>query len=232
MKIEIWSDVVCPWCYIGKRRMESALEGLDEEVEITWRSFELDPTTPKVLETSVAEILAKKYRMSPERVAEMTETVRKAGEEEGITFAFDVARSGNTFDAHRLIHRAQEHGLGDAMKERLLLAYFSEGKLVSDHDTLVALGEEVGLEADDARAALTDDATAKAVRADEQAARTMGISGVPFFVLDGKYGVSGAQSKEVFEQVIAQVVAERGPIQVVAGGQQCDDDGCAVPAER
>jgi predicted DsbA family dithiol-disulfide isomerase len=230
MKIEIWSDVVCPWCYIGKRRLEAALEGFDEAVDITWRSFELDPNTPKELGTPVADVLARKYGMSPERVAQMTEHVRQMGEAEGIAFAFDRARSGNTFDAHRLIHHAQGRGKGDAMKERLMQAYFTEGELVSDHDTLVRLAEEVGLEPGAARAALVDDATAQAVRSDEGAARVMGVSGVPFFVFEGKYGVSGAQPTEVFSQVLAQVVAERAPGELGAGAL-CDDEGCEVPSE-
>lgn len=229
MKIEVWSDVVCPWCYIGKRRLEAALEGLEEEVELTWRSFELDPNAPQELSEPLVDMLAKKYGQSRARMQAMSDHVRDTGAADGIDFQFDRARSGNTFDAHRLIHAARIAGLGDAMKERLMLAYFTQGRLLSDHETLVELAQEVGLDASTAREALVSEATASAVRADERAARELGVRGVPFFVFEGKYGVSGAQPVEALQEVLRQVQAERAPVE--ASGEACGPDGCEVAAE-
>src|ERR1700759_5111828 len=156
MDIEIWSDIACPWCYVGKRRFEAALAQFEhrDEVRVTWRSFELDPEAPAERGGDRAEHLARKYGMSVEqaRAAEQQMTETAAGD--GLEFRFDVARAGNTFDGHRLVHLAKEHGVQDAMKERLLRAYFSEGRLVSDHETLVGRAEEVGLPADEVRATL------------------------------------------------------------------------------
>ena len=195
MKIEIWSDVVCPWCAIGKARFERALESFEhrDAVEVVWRSFELDPSAPAAPDHSLDEHLADKYGMPVEEAARMHEQMTAVAAQEGLTFRFDVARRGNTFDAHRVIHLAADHQLQDAAVQRLMTAYFTEGQPIADRDTLVALAAEIGLDADAARATLDGDAYADAVRADEAEARTLGISGVPFFVLDRTYGVSGAQ---------------------------------------
>ena len=233
MRVEIWSDVVCPWCYIGKRRFEQALAGFPrrDEVEVRWRSFELDATAPAERTGSYAANLAAKYGTSVAQAQQMIDNMTATAAAEGLVFDFDIARPGNTFDAHRLLHLAAERGLQDALKERLLLATFTEGQPIGDAETLVRLAAEVGLDADEARAVLASDRYADEVRGDEQQARAYGISGVPFFVVDGRYGVSGAQPAEALAQVLAQAWAERAPLQVVAAGGStpgCDGDSCAV----
>lgn len=229
MYIEIWSDVVCPWCYIGKRRFEAALAQFAhrEQVEIMWRSFELDPQAPRASNGSLNEVLSKKLGISPARAAAMNEQVTALAAEEGLDYRLDHAKHGNTFDAHRLIHFAQTHGLQATAKERLLQAYFTEGRAISDPDVLVAIGEEIGLSADQVRTMLASDSYADAVRADERRAQQFGISGVPFYVIDGTYGVSGAQPAAAFLDVLEQIWAESHPLTPVTTGEAdagaCDD---------
>jgi predicted DsbA family dithiol-disulfide isomerase len=217
LTVEIWSDVVCPWCYIGKRRFEAALEQFEhaEEVTVMWRSFELDPEAPRQVDGSASERLAAKYGMSVERAeglhAEMTE--RAAAE--GLDFRFDLARGGNTFDAHRLIHLAATYGHQAAAKERLMRAYFTEGAAISDPETLIALMAEVGVDAGEARDVLVGDRFAEDVREDEQLAGQLGIQGVPFFVIDRRFGVSGAQPPEALVAAL-----ERAWGEAVSGGSR------------
>jgi predicted DsbA family dithiol-disulfide isomerase len=210
MKVEIWSDIACPWCYVGKRRFESALGQFEhaDDVEVVWRSFELDPDAPRLREGSQHEHLAKKYGMPVERARAMNERMTAEGKKEGIDFDFDRVKMGNTFDAHRLVHLAAESGRAAAMKERLMRAYFTEGDSVADPDTLVRLGVEAGLDADRAREVVESDAYAADVRADEQRARSFGISGVPFYAIDERYGISGAQPAEVLLGALRQAYEE------------------------
>ena len=156
MDVEIWSDIACPWCYIGKRRFEAALARFEhrDEVRVTWRSFELDPSAPREREGDRAERLAEKYGMTLEQAQAAERQLTEAAAGEGLDFRFDIARSGRTFDGHRIIHLAAEHGRQDAMKERLLRAYFTEGELIGDHETLVRLAAEVGLPEDEVRETL------------------------------------------------------------------------------
>jgi predicted DsbA family dithiol-disulfide isomerase len=233
MKVEIWSDVVCPWCYIGKRRFEQALAGFPhrDEVEVVWRAFELDPSAPGERTGGYAENLAVKYGVTVSEAQRMVDTMTATAAQDGLDFRFDTARPGSTFDAHRLLHLAGERGMQDAVKERLLLATFTEGEPIGDRDTLVRLVAEAGLDAAEAREVLASDRYAAEVRGDEQQARAYGITGVPFFVVDGRYGVSGAQPAEALGQVLAQAWAERAPLQMVAAGGSapgCDGDTCAV----
>lgn len=206
MEVEIWSDINCPWCYIGKRRFESALARFDhaDEVNVTWRSFELDPSAPADLGGNSAAMLAEKYGLTPERAQEMEAHVTEVAAGDGLEYNLDVSRIGNTFDGHRLVHLAQRHGLQDAMKELLLRARFTEGKLVSDPEVLLACAVEVGLDADEVRKALAEDAFADDVRADEQLAQQLGISGVPMFVVNRALGASGAQPPELLLQLLEQ----------------------------
>lgn len=218
MDVEIWSDIACPWCYIGKRRFESALEQFEhrDDVNVTWRSFELDPGAPPERTGDRAERLAEKYGMSVEqaRAAEQQLTGVAAGE--GLPFRFDIARSGSTFDAHRVVHLAATHDLQDAMKERLLRAYFTEGELMSDHDTLVRLAGEVGLDEHEVRELLAGERYADEVRADERTAGELGISAVPTFVVDRKLGASGAQPPEELLDLLRQGWAKRSPASAIA----------------
>ena len=233
MKVEIWSDVVCPWCYIGKRRFEAAMARFAHagEVELVWRSFELDGSAPPSPAEAGAyvERLASKYGRTTEQAQGMLDSMTATAAEEGLDFRFDLSRPGNTFDAHRLLHLALEHGRQDALKERLDRATFSEGLAVSDHSALTALAVEVGLPADEVEAVLSTDRYAEAVRADEAQAAAYGISGVPFFVVDGKYGISGAQPADLVLQALEQAWSERAPLTLVStGGESCEGDACAV----
>jgi predicted DsbA family dithiol-disulfide isomerase len=212
LTVEIWSDVVCPWCYIGKRRFEAALEAFEhrDEVTVMWRSFELDPTAPNETDPTrpAAERLAAKYGMSLERAEGLHEDMTERAAAEGLEFRFDLARGGNTFDAHRLIHLAATYGRQAAAEERLMRAYFTEGAAISDPETLIGLMAEVGVNADEARDVLSGDRFAEDVREDEQLAGQLGIQGVPFFVLDRRLGVSGAQPPEALVEALERAWSE------------------------
>jgi predicted DsbA family dithiol-disulfide isomerase len=209
--VEIWSDIACPWCYIGKRRFEAALAQFEhrDEVRVTWRSFELDPDAPHERSGDRAERLARKYGMSVEQARAAEQQLIAVAAGEGLDFRFDIARSGSTFDAHRIVHLAGDHGLQDAIKERLLRAYFSEGELVGDHDTLVRLAVEVGLAEDEVRDTLAGERFAELVRDDEREAGQLGISAVPTFVVDRALGVSGAQPPEALLELLQRGWANR-----------------------
>ena len=228
MEIEIWSDVACPWCYVGKRRFEAALAQFEhaDDVQVVWRSFELDPEAPAERRGDRAEHLAAKYGMSVEQAQQAERRMTETAAGDGLDFRFDIARAGNTFDAHRLVHLAHQHGLQDAMKERLLLAYFSQGELVSDHETLVRLAVEVGLPEAEVAEVLAGDGYAAEVREDERTARGLGISAVPTFVVDRALGASGAQPPEALLDLLRQGWANRRPVTVAAAGESCGVDGC------
>ena len=211
MKLEIWSDIACPWCYVGKRRLETALASFPhrDALDITWRSFELDPAAPARQDKPHAELLATKYRMPVAQAQGMLDSMTATGVAEGIAFRFDRAIAGNTFDAHRLIHFAATTGLRAQMVDRLFAAYFTDGEAMGDHETLVRMATSVGLDADAVRAMLASDAHAADVRGDELLAQQYGISGVPFFAIDGKYGVSGAQPATVLAEALQQAWSEQ-----------------------
>jgi predicted DsbA family dithiol-disulfide isomerase len=234
MKIEIWSDVVCPWCYIGKRRFEAALARFAhrDQVELVWRSFELDPSAAPSPESPgrYAEHLAGKYGITPDRAKTMIDRVTDAAAEEGLDFRFDIARRGNTFDAHRLLHLALDRGVQDEMKERLDRGTFTEGLPVSDHQALTEAAVEVGLDEVEVKEVLTSEHYADAVQADVAKARAYGITAVPFFVIDGKYGVAGAQPPEILLDVLERAWAERSPLTFVseAGDADACGDDCAL----
>lgn len=229
MTVEIWSDVVCPWCYIGKRRFESALAQFAhrDEVELVWRSFELDPTAaPSAPEGGrYVELLAGKYGVPVEQAQGMLDTMTATAAQEGLDFHFELARPGNTFDAHRLLHLAREHGVQDALKERLDHGTFTEGSPASDHAALRAHAIEVGLPADEVDDVLATTRYADAVRADEEQARAYGINGVPFFVVDGRYGISGAQPADVVRQALERAWQDHSPLTVLAGAGSADAAG-------
>jgi predicted DsbA family dithiol-disulfide isomerase len=204
LKVEIWSDVVCPWCYIGKRRFERAVEQFDGEVQTTWRSFELDPGAPAVREHTATEHLAAKYGMSPEQAEASHAQMTELAAQEGLEYHFERARGGNSFDAHRLIHLATANDLQDEAIERVMRGYFTEGVAIGARDALIDLAAELGV---DARQALEGDDYADAVREDEYLAQRIGIQGVPFFVLDRRYGLSGAQPPEIIIQALEKACA-------------------------
>jgi predicted DsbA family dithiol-disulfide isomerase len=212
--IEVFSDVVCPWCYIGKRRLEQALAEFPhaEGVEVLFRSFQLDPSTPKDSDQSLEEMLSTKYGTSRDEAREMNQRVSDIAAGVGLRYDLAAAHPANTFDAHRLLHFAAANGRQAELKERLMRAYFTEGRRIGDHGVLAELAADVGLDQKAAAAMLACDDYAEDVRADVALARDFGANGVPFFVFDRRYGVSGAQETDVFRQVLDQVWAEREPI--------------------
>jgi predicted DsbA family dithiol-disulfide isomerase len=228
VNVEIWSDIACPWCAVGKRRFESALAAFPhrDDVTVTWRSFELDPEAPAEREGERAAHLAAKYGSSVEQARAMEENMAQVAAGEGLEFRFDVARDGNTFDAHRLVHLGAAHGIQDAVKERLLVAHFGEGALVSDHATLTRIALDAGLPEDEVRDTLATDRYAAEVREDEATARSLGITAVPFFVVDRAFGAAGAQSPEILGELLTRAWEARSPIAVVAEGDACGIDGC------
>ncbi len=233
MKVEVWSDVVCPWCYIGKRHLEEALAGFEhrDETTVTWRSFQLDPSAPAKSEGAPVERLAQKYGMSREQAEAAQARVTGVAAEAGLTFHLAVAQSGNTFDAHRLLHHAASMGEQGALKERLMAGYFTEGEAIGDHDVLLRLAGEVGLDRAAASEVLEGDDFAADVSADLQTARELGISGVPFFVIDRQYGISGAQPASLLLETLQTAWTASHPLEMVspvAGDSACADDSCAV----
>ena len=208
MQVEIWSDIACPWCYIGKRRFELALVRFErrDEVDVVWRSFELDPGAPPEPEGDLAEALARKYGSTVEQVRERWTSMAALAAEDGLELNFERVRRGNTFDAHRVTHLAAAHGLGDRMVERLLRAHHTDGRLVSDRGVLQELAVEVGLPAGEVGETLASDRYADDVRADERTAASLGISAVPFFVVDRAMGASGAHPPEILLQLLERAV--------------------------
>lgn len=230
MRIDVWSDVVCPWCYIGKRRLEAALAQLPQRdrIEVVYHAFELDPRSPKTSDLTLDQMLMRKYGMGPDRVRQMQAQVTQIAGQAGLPFALDQAKPENTFDAHRLVQLAATQGKQLAMVERLFAAYFTEGKRLGSHDVLAALADEVGVTG--ARETLADPQKyAAEARADEQQAQRIGIRGVPFYVFDEKYAVSGAQPVEVMLGAIRKAWDERPP--EVADGAACEDLACDVGAK-
>ncbi|MGA4842748.1 DsbA family oxidoreductase [Streptomyces sp. G45] len=235
MRVEIWSDIACPWCYVGKARFERALASFPhrDSVEVVHRSFELDPDRAKGDTTPVITMLTRKYGMSEAQAEAAEDGVGAQAGAEGLEYRTRGRDHGNTFDMHRLLHFAKAEGRQDELIGLLYRANFAEEESVFDSDDrLVALAAEAGLDADAARAVLADPtAYADDVRADEREAAELGANGVPFFVLDRTYGVSGAQPAEVFEQALTQAWGNRSPLTVLSadGADACGPDGCAVP---
>ena len=212
VKVDIWSDVACPWCYIGKRRFEAALGRFDhrEDVDVRWRSFELDPAAPALREGAYVDRLAAKYGVTVAEAEATIDTMIEAGAQSGVVLRFDKARPGNTFDAHRLLHLARERGSQHDVKERLLRATFTKGAPIADRDVLLTVAVDSGIDPDDAAAVLDGDAFATDVRADEREAAELGITSVPFFVVDGTYGVAGAQPPDLLLAVLHEAWAASG----------------------
>ncbi|MFI8532442.1 DsbA family oxidoreductase [Streptomyces aquilus] len=239
MRVEIWSDIACPWCYVGKARFEKALEAFPHRdgVEVVHRSFELDPGRAKDDVQPVIKMLTKKYGMSEAQAQAGEENLGAQAAAEGLDYRTRDRDHGNTFDMHRLLHLAKEHGKQNELIQAFYRANFAEERSVftEGDERLVELAVGAGLDEADVRKVLADPtAYADDVRADEREAAELGANGVPFFVLDRKYGVSGAQPAEVFAQALTQAWGERSPLQLLDQGDQghadaCGPDGCAVP---
>lgn len=231
MKIEIWSDVMCPFCYIGKNNFEQALEKLPfkNEVEVEWKSFQLDPTLDPLQPQNTIEYFKEKKGLPADQTSQMIGQVAQMGKGAGIDFNFEKALIINTFSAHKLLHLAKKHGKANEMEEALFIAHFIDGKNVGDLEELIYLAEKSGIDREEARQALTSDQFDNEVNQDIQEAKNNGISGVPFFILNGKYAVSGAQPIEVFADALQQTYKETvSAFKDLSkeGGAACDINGC------
>lgn len=232
--VEVWSDIACPWCYIGKSRFASALEAFPrrDRISVAWRSYQLAPDTPVGARRGELEALVEHKGMPAEQVRQMFRHVASTAAADGLVMDFDTVIAANTFDAHRLLHLAGDRR--DALLEALFRAHFTDGKVIDDRDVLVEIAAGVGMDAADVAAVLDGDAGADLVRADLEAARQLGVSGVPFFVADRRLAVSGAQPREIFTELLRQAVEHADsalPQRSAALGtdaEGCTDDACAM----
>ncbi|MQY08967.1 DsbA family oxidoreductase [Actinomadura macrotermitis] len=235
MRVEIWGDIACPWCYIGKARFAAGLAAFEhrDQVEVVHRSFELDPRAPKGETGPVLPMLAAKYGLTLDQARQAEQRVAAAAASEGLDYLADGRDHGNTFDLHRLLHFAREHGRQERLLDLAYRANFAEERSVYDRERQLELAVQAGLDREQAAAVLDDEsAYAGAVRADEREAAELGATGVPFYVLDRRLGVSGGQPAEVFTDALRQAWAARTPLTVLAGdpaADACGPDGCAVP---
>ena len=232
MKVEIWSDIMCPFCYIGKRNFEAALEQFPDKnhIEVIWKSYQLDPSMADVQTHNYQDYLVKHNGMSAEQVNGMLANVTQSAKQAGLEYNFDKAIMVNSLSAHKLIQFAKTKGLGDEAEERLFLAFFTEGKNIADLETLIQLGKEIGLDETEINTVFTDEKYTSLVKQDIQEAQQVGVQGVPFFVLDRKYGVSGAQPAEAFLENLKVAFAEWRKANPetkleVTQGQSCTPDG-------
>jgi predicted DsbA family dithiol-disulfide isomerase len=236
VKVEIWSDIACPWCYIGKRRFEAALAAFPhrDAVEVQWRSYQLDPTLPDHHDGTELDYLVDRKGLSRDQVVRMFEQVTAIAADEGLTYDFASVVVANSFAGHELLHLARARGAGDRVKEALLSAHFEHGEDIGDREVLVRIGVEAGLDADEIARDLASHTWRDSVVADITAATSLGIRGVPFFVLDEKYGISGAQPTELFTQALEQAWRESRPLVMVSPttgastDAACGPDGCAI----
>ncbi|MGF7047724.1 putative DsbA family dithiol-disulfide isomerase [Paenibacillus sp. DS2015] len=236
MKVEIWSDYGCPFCYIGKRRFEAGLQQFQHKdaVDVVYKSFELAPDSPRDGNPGVYDMLASKYGMSREQAIANTNNITQQAKELGLDYYFDRTIQTNTFDAHRLSHFAASQGKLKEMTERLLRAHFTDTLHIGNHEILADLAAEVGLDRAEALCVLKDGEYGEEVRANEQEAGQIGVKGVPFFVINRKYAISGAQSSEVFLNALQKAWDEEHPFTVLgdsADGDVCTEDGCIVPKQ-
>ncbi|WP_417212524.1 DsbA family oxidoreductase [Acinetobacter venetianus] len=228
MRVDIWSDVVCPFCYIGKKRLEHVAEEAGIELEINWHSFELDPNAPAKHDTSNTERLAKKYGRSYAEMEEMERNVAAMAASEGIDFQWQKANSGNSFNAHRIIHLAQSKGLGNEAKEAFFHAYMTEGLAIGEREVVEEIASRIGLDNAEVEYVLDSDELADFVRHDEKIAHEqLKVTGVPFFVFDQKLALSGAQPREVFLQALQQADSDDQNIEQTDAAQ-CNDDSCEI----
>lgn len=229
LRVDIWSDVVCPWCAIGKANLDAALADFAHapNVEVMWHSYELDPTAPAARSGDYVGMLARKYSASTEQAQAMIDRMTATGAACGVEFRFDRVQPGNTFDAHRLIHLGAARGRQTEVKERFLRGYLAEGEAIGLPEVVERLAVDAGLDPDEVAAVLSSDAFADDVRIDEATAASMQVTGVPFFVFDRRLAVAGAQPPEVLLQVLERAWSEREPApHVVSEGEVCGPEGC------
>ncbi|KKW78171.1 dithiol-disulfide isomerase [Acinetobacter sp. AG1] len=229
MRVDIWSDVVCPFCYIGKKRLEHVAEQAGIELDIHWHSFELDPDAPAKHETSNTERLAKKYGRSFAEMEEMERNVAAMAATENIDFQWQKANSGNSFNAHRIIHLAQSKGLGNEAKEAFFHAYMTEGLAIGEREVVEEIASRIGLDHAEVEYVLNSDELADFVRHDEKIAHEqLNVTGVPFFVFDQKLALSGAQPREIFLQALQQAQSASAEEIQQTDTAQCSDDQCEI----
>jgi predicted DsbA family dithiol-disulfide isomerase len=227
MKVEIWSDVMCPFCYIGKRKFEGALKQFEhaDHVEIIWKSFQLDPEMKTDSSKNTHQYLADRKGWTYEYAKEVSAHVTGLAKEVGLDYHFDKSVVANSFNAHRVSHLAKQYNLGDAMEEALFKAYFTEGKNIDDAETLIQLGTSIGLKAEEVEEVLVRNLYAEAVKKDIEEAQQVGVRGVPFFVIDRKLAVSGAQPGEVFLSALNKAWSEQKEAIATTDGASCSVDG-------
>ncbi len=233
MKIELWSDFACPFCYIGKKRFETALNSFEhkDQIEVIYKSYQLNPNAPKVMKGNAVESFAKGHNMSDNKAKERFIMFKEQANTVGLTYDYDNIQMTNSFDAHRLSKWANQFGLEAKLTERLMKAYFTDGLNIADIDTLVVIAKEVGLSEEDARKVLMTEDYGDQVVDEINEGRQIGVQGVPFFVLNRKYGISGAQPVEYFIEVMEKLWTEENPLRElgkVSHGQTCDDEGCTI----
>lgn len=231
MKIEIWSDFACPFCYIGKTRFEQALSSFKhkDEVEIVYKAYQLNPGAPKVMKGSPAEAFAKGHRVSVAKAEEKFDMFVKAAKEVGLVYNYDIIQMTNSLDAHRIAKWARKYNKEEEVTARFMTAYFTDGKNLADYDTLVEMVGELGLDKTEAKKVLESGEFRNVVEDEINEGRQVGVRGVPFFVLNRKYGISGAQPTEYFTQVLEKLWSEsQDEIKVMSKGHTCDDEGCSI----
>lgn len=234
LRVDIWSDVVCPFCYIGKKRLENVANEAGIALDVHWHSYELDPNAPAKHDSSNTERLAKKYGRTVDQTIQMQRNITAMAAEEGIEFQWEKAKSGNSFNAHRIVHLAATKGLGDQAKEALFYAYMTEGLAIGERETVELIAQRIGLDAAEVKVVLDSDQFEDEVRRDEDIAQSqLEITGVPFFVLNGRIGLAGAQPREVFLDALqnaSDTAAEATPVDQ-SPAPTCDDDQCDVPVK-
>ncbi|MCF9000107.1 DsbA family oxidoreductase [Acinetobacter nectaris] len=233
MRVDIWSDVVCPFCYIGKKRLERVAEEMNLDLEIHWHSFQLDPKSPASFSVPTTELIAKKYGRSIEEMEAMQVQIAEMAAEEGINFQWRKTKAGNSFDAHRVIHLAQSKGLGNKAKEAFFHAYMTEGLAIGERETVEEIASRIGLENGEVEDMLNSNEFAEFVKYDEDLAREkLNVTGVPFFVFDQRVALAGAQPAQVFEEVIQKTLASKdekaATVSEPESNAQCNDDSCDI----
>jgi predicted DsbA family dithiol-disulfide isomerase len=233
MKIELWSDFACPFCYIGKKRFEQALNAFPhkDQVEVIYKSYQLNPNAPKVMKKSAAESFASGHGMTVAQAKQRFDMFKQQAQTVGLTYDYDKIQMTNSFDAHRLAKWANQFGLEEVLTDRLMKAYFTDGLNIADPKTLVSLAEEVGLDKAQAEKIISSKEYGNQVKNEITEGRQIGVQGVPFFVLNRKYGISGAQPVEYFAQALNQLWEESKPLQDIGeakAGQTCDDETCSI----
>lgn len=235
IRIDIWSDVVCPFCYIGKKRLENVAREAGIDIEVHWHSYELDPNSPATHDSSNTVRLARKYGKTVEQMEQLQQQMAEMARDEGIDFQWRKAQSGNSFNAHRMIHLADSHGLADAAKEAFFYAYMTEGLPIGERDVVEQVAARIGLPANEVKAVLDSDHFTDDVRQDEQIAQQqLGISGVPFFIFNQQIGLSGAQPREVFLQALQQAASTERDTDTLedSAAPVCNDEACEIPDHK